>query len=139
MNVASILNKAADLIEERGWIKGAEGWGFARGSRLCIEGAIAEAMGLDGDPTWGHCTHVQAVNTSPPGMALREFLGDALWSVREGYNEATRKSMENHNHMPMLYEWNDKFHRTEPEVIEALRATAIIAAAREVPVRVVTA
>lgn len=42
---SAILNKAADLIEERGWVgTNGEGW-EVDGAPLCIEGAISAAMG----------------------------------------------------------------------------------------------
>ncbi len=39
-----VLNRAADLIEERGWTKG-EGWHHENGGPLCLEGGILAAIG----------------------------------------------------------------------------------------------
>jgi len=44
MNVSDVLNKAADLIEERGWAQGA--YENASGG-LCVLGAIRKAADLD--------------------------------------------------------------------------------------------
>ena len=64
---SEVLNRAADLIEERGWTQGTQGWK--------VDGAF-----LDTDEPW---------------------------------------------------KWNDTRGRTASEVIEVLRATAVIEAARE--------
>lgn len=54
MNTSEILNKAADLIEERGWVGidrdlGGDLWGGGASSDapVCIEGGIVAAMGWD--------------------------------------------------------------------------------------------
>jgi hypothetical protein len=46
MNVSEVLNTAADLIEQRGWTTGTDGWSHrANKGPLCIEGALQLASG----------------------------------------------------------------------------------------------
>lgn len=90
MNVSEILNKAADLIEPQGaWVQGK--WSTDGGKCLCAEGAIAIAAEL---------SFFTAVEGSPAGRALAEFIGDPI---------------------PV---WNDAPDRTQAEVVAALRAAA---------------
>ena len=114
---SEVLNRAADLIEERGWACG-KGWS-AEGGPLCIEGAIAAALGAD-----GHA--IRTTNTCPAGAAVREYLELGEYTATKGG----------------LWYWNDELRwdrelgtvvtvRTANEVVEVLRATAVIEAARE--------
>lgn len=120
MNVSDTLNKAADLIQERGWVgTGGKGWEANEGTPLCIEGAIQAALGMPGGIA------VTQVNTCSAGSAVREYLelGEFEWHKTDA-----------------LFMWNDRARyvdgeltsvRTAEEVIEVLRATAVIEAARE--------
>lgn len=135
-STAQVLDYAADLLELRGWQTGVGGWGcaFRPEGALCVEGALGAALGLEPHPTWGYTNHMRAINESPAGVALREFLGDALTNARQDYTASGRQAAELDDDEPLLYEWNDRRGRTQIEVVEALRATAIIAGAREVQV-----
>ncbi len=111
MNTSEVLNRAADLIEERGWVRG-EGWpgqevyGGADNTQLCLEGAIMAALGID--------------MTATLGGELRECLA----------YQAVHRHLEL-DPMRRLYTWNDHPSRTAGEVVEVLRAAAVIEAARE--------
>lgn len=111
MNTSDVLNRAADLIEERRWEKG-DGWPSEsrerRGAPLCLEGGIAAAMGLVFPENVAGPAY-DGFRTCPAYAAVRSYLG---W-------EET------------LWRWNDKSARTAAEVIETLRACAVIEAAKE--------
>lgn len=103
---SEILNRAADLIEERGWTA-VGGWIFDYSfadSNLCLEGGIQAAMGFRGV---GRVERIQ-LRSCPAYVA-----------------------MSSHINSELLYWWNDAKERTAPEVIEALRACAVIEASRE--------
>lgn len=101
------LNRAADLIEERGWTFG-EGWPIYNRdtSSLCLEGGIMAAQGMAAE------THdyEKAVIRCPAYLAVLSHLDSGF---------------------PYLFQWNDRKGRTAAEVIEVLRACALIEAARE--------
>ena len=110
MRTSEVLNKAADLIEERGWTQGPMGM-LTDHPSLCMEGAIRAAF--DGATIdWGSKKIYEYVgdvdDNCPAGMAVRHYLGCG-----------------------QPYVWNDDQERTAAEVIEVLRATAVIEAARE--------
>lgn len=113
MNVptSEVLNLAADLIEEHGWAQGSPGM-YDDHPQLCIQGAILAAMGevqRNGHPRANEC---------PAGVAVRDYLGIARpWCDGRGVNA--------------LWWWNDDGARTQAQVIETLRAVALIEAARE--------
>lgn len=106
-HTAETLNRAANLIEERGWLglikpPGASAWDYRdEGGPICMEGGILAAVGK---PRW----HSEIINNCPAGRAVRDYLGrDApLWM------------------------WNDAPNRTASEVIEVLRAAAVIEQAK---------
>jgi hypothetical protein len=110
MNTSDTLNRAADLIEERGWSQG-NGWILSSAptdATLCLEGGIQAATGRMGIH---HCPAYKAVvdylNTTRPAD-INPTLGYVIpWS------------------------WNDQPTRTASEVIEVLRACAAIEQARE--------
>ena len=113
MNVSDTLNLAADLIEERGWTKGGDDgdpWGEAPGTPLCIEGGIMAALGLRKLDVFGTPKEEQEFRTCPAFAAVAEH-------IRLTYRH--------------LYAWNDAPERTANEVVEVLRATALIEATRE--------
>ena len=120
--VSETLYRAADLIESRGWTKGGGGdaepedfdpWGKGGDSPVCLEGAIFAAAGGD---EWWQVSMV--VNACPAGQAVRDYLGMDSYS---GPSSAR------------LYRFNDQRGRTAAEVIEVLRAAALIEAAKEAP------
>jgi hypothetical protein len=103
---SEVLNRAADLIEERGWIQGPFGMRTVT-RELCLEGAVRLASG--GQTTSdGALLHYLASAPCPAGNAVIAYLGEGE---------------------PWL--WNDEPGRTAAEVIEVLRAAAVIEAARE--------
>lgn len=106
---SEILNKAADYIETEGWLSGACGM-EADTPGLCIEGAIGAAIGAS---TFGFGERqvyaYDEVEECPAALAVSVHLETS----------------------GNLYDWNDAKGRTAEEVIEVLRATAVIEAARE--------
>ncbi len=107
MHTSEVLNRAADLIEERGWSScsgwpGEEEYGGPSDGHLCLEGGIMAALGMT----------FKDRRTSGPAMnAVREHL-----AIPAGH---------------ALFCWNDLPDRTQHEVIAALRGAAVIEAARE--------
>ena len=111
MKVSETLNKAADLIEERGWMKAAFGTDSATGP-LCLEGGILAAMGMT---DW-----VMDVEGCPAYVAIRRHLGTRCRNaVLPGVSD------------DRLWAWNDTVAKSADEVIEVLRACALIESARE--------
>lgn len=109
MNTSETLNRAADLIEERGWGQ-ATGWHPAPGDTgpLCVEGALNATRGLR--HKW----------TCPAWQAVADYIAD-----RPGV------LIHKGSGRPIVWVWNDRPERTAAEVIEVLRAAALIEAARE--------
>lgn len=111
METSEVLNRAADLIEERGWHTGS----YDGTTTLCLETAVTSAMGLGaGIDSW-----VEA-NTCAAGRALRDYL--QMGEFDYGLHTS-------------LWWWNDRTAETAPRVVEALRAAAVIEAARETEAR----
>ena len=111
MNTSEVLNRAADLIEERGWATGNCGMDASPGAALCLEGALGAAMGVavvDGLSAYPIYDYTE-IEVAPVYQILQDYLA---W-------------------MSDLYMWNDRRDRTQAEVVEALRACAVIEAARE--------
>ena len=104
MKTSEVLNRAADLIEERGWTQG-EGWPDAEDdvTGLCLEGGIMAAAGF------GFNDYTKFVRC-PAYLAVENYLA-----------HETR----------FPFTWNDRDGRTAAEVIEVLRACAVIEQARE--------
>ena len=104
MPTSEVLNRAADLIEERGWTQG-DGWVLRESTPdapLCLEGGIQAATGLVGQD------RLDALWACPAWTAVADYL-DTL----------------------NVYGWNDRAGRTASEVVEVLRACAAIEASRE--------
>ena len=106
MKVSETLNKAADLIEERGWAQGSAGWAESE-SGLCLEGGIQAATGMLSHTGITECSAYRAV--------WNHLRTDSRW----GFFRTN------------LFDWNDVGGRTANEVIEVLRACALIESARE--------
>ena len=109
-SVSDTLNTAADLIQIRGWGQGPSTWGDAEAqSRLCIEGAIIAAAGipmmdlsdLDISPT----PRRRDLESCPAYQAVVDYL-----QFKGAF----------------LFTWNDQAGRTQEQVIETLRAAAVI-------------
>lgn len=117
---SEVLNRAADLIEERGWQKG-DGWCTTRneGAPVCLEGGLMAAMGIRVDVL--STGALQSLWTCPAYSAVAAYLDRDVTLEDRGYGEASP--------LEALYWWNDK--STATEVIEVLRAVAVIEAARE--------
>ena len=115
MLTSEVLNKAADLIEERGWAKGPAAWafGYSPGAPVCLEGGIQAALGIDFE-----------------GFDPYAFQGCPSYKAVETYLEAAPGE---------VWDWNDQPERTATEVIEVLRACAVIEASREREAAEVTA
>ena len=107
MNTADILDKAADLIEQRGW---AQGYFVDHRGGLCARGAIYAACGMEPDPD----PHVRIVEW--PGWNPADPAWDALCQLDTAVDDFAEM-------------WNDAPERTKEEVVSALRAAA--QAARE--------
>ena len=116
MTTSETLNTAADLIERKGWGQGAETWFNKTGSGLCVEGAIAAALGRPMVEGPDAMSPDELNFECPAGLAVREFLG----GERLGMDPDT-----------WLCNWNDRPATTASDVIEVLRATALIEAAKE--------
>ena len=115
MQTSEVLNKAADLIEERGWVRGPSGWISGGTGRLCLEGAILGALRVDAvadrTPLW----------TCPAYTAVSTYLGRDVSPREADPNLPTE----------MLWDWNDNVAKSAPHVVEVLRAAALIEAAHE--------
>ena len=117
MTTSETLYKAADLIERKGWGRGSATW--HGGGGLCVEGAIAAALGRRVMIGEDAITPDELNYECPAGLAVREFLGAERIGVSTG------------GKAKWLCHWNDRPDRTASEVIEVLRATALIEAAKE--------
>lgn len=107
-STSEVLNKAADLIEQRGWTTGINGWGTAReGSPICLEGGIHAA--LEGQVPWG----------------TPEFEACSSYRAVKDYLVSTGDLPDDEP----LWAFND--HSAAERVIGVLRATALIEASRE--------
>jgi hypothetical protein len=123
VRTSEILNKAADLIEERGWGTGGDTWYFGDDEApLCIEGGMMAAMGLvfgaaEGDEPGA----TDVLYACPAYRAVHEYLGldenRPLYSWNDSWDTKLDGSTEN--------------SRTKEEVIETLRTVAVIEAAKE--------
>lgn len=117
-----MLDRAADLIEERGWTTGNKGWTDTDGPR-CLEGAIATAAGLtllgaEYSPGVQLFSAV-ALSACPASMVVRDYLGED--AIKSAFTEGASG----------LWCWNDARGRTATEVIAVLRAAALIERAKE--------
>ena len=120
MKTSEILNRAADLIEEHGWGQGGATWKDV-GAGLCLEGGIVAAMGVD-----------MSRRMAPPEGFEKCSAYRAVWDFLQ--DDDRWGFFRNH-----LYNWNDERTRTAEEVIEVLRAAAVIEASREAELAKVSA
>jgi hypothetical protein len=109
MTTSEVLNRAADLIEERGWATGLDAMSANPAGPICLEGALAAITDLgvrSDDPR----RYEYPSASCPVYMAVHNYLS-----------------------LPFsrLFTWNDAIDRTAAEVIEVLRACAVIESARE--------
>lgn len=108
MNTAEILNKAADVIEERGWHKGdfVSSVGFDGSGCVCVLGAINVAVG---EVPYAVFEIGDRDERTDAARVLAEYLGLVL---RDG--DVTEVGDR----------WNDAEGRTKDEVVAALREAA---------------
>lgn len=97
--VDEVIEKAAALIEERGWCQG----DFEIDGKLCVLGGVHEI--LFGDP------HMRFSLVSHPKKETRELVYDEICN-RLGIDRTIRCGVS---------EWNDAAGRTKEEVISRLR------------------
>lgn len=116
-DVAGVLNRTADLIEERGWATG--NCGMKVIGPLCLEGAIAAVLGTP-TSTWAGGGGSPS-NDPEPGEEF--YVYDDDLRLHPAY-EATVAYLRLSD---QLWTWNDENGRTATEVVEALRAAALIA------------
>lgn len=109
MNTSDILNKAADLLQSGGWTGGTDG--MRVNGPHCLEGAIQAATGAEPGFYGPNEYPYLFTHPCPAGDAVKAHLN--LLPDRD------------------VYEWNDADGRTAEQVIEVLRATALVEAARE--------
>ena len=112
MQTSEVLNRAADLIEERGWGTGPRS--IMSEEAPCLMGAIFAAE--FGRPAESEMEGISRVSSCPAGVALHDYLQDRDASIRGPH---------------FLWRFNDAAGRTASEVIEVLRACAVIEASRE--------
>lgn len=112
MRTSEVLNKAADLIEQHGWINVANAhdsnpWGGG-GKPMCIEGGILAALGI-------------------------EVTGGSITSDedRELTNCSAYKAVQEYLGVDRLYRYNDTKGRTAEEVVSTLRVVARLEADKE--------
>lgn len=106
---SEVLNLAADEIERRGWTQAGESddpWGF-EGGPVCAEGGLCTALG------WRANLYGAAPETGLTRQPAVRAFGEYLGTERR------------------IFYWNDATGRTQEQVIEALRACALIEKAKE--------
>lgn len=119
MRTSEVLNKAADLIQQHGWTHVKDQttrnpWGGA-GRPMCLEGGILAALGLEPSVNGLGDEENEQLVTCPAYKAVQEYLGFE-----------PKGDIKNR-----LYRFNDAEGRTAQEVIEVLRATALLESAKE--------
>lgn len=122
MKTSEVLNRAADLIEKRGWAKGRWPSTLDDDSEVCLEGGILAAI----DETL-NSVDLSAFWSCPAYRAVMDYLGrDGSLVMRRGWGICPKPAEP-------LWAWNDQFGRTAEEVVATLRAAAVIEAAKETP------
>ena len=111
MNTSEVLNRAADLIEQRGWAQGAGWQATTPTTPLCAEGAI-RAVAVDHEAEQVAVARVSEHLGLPATFPYRH--SDLMtWDCR------------------YLWVWNDVAPVEATEVIAVLRAAALVEAAKE--------
>lgn len=117
--VSVVLDRAADVIERKGWTRGT-GWADVRkpDAPCCLEGALMWAqedpeMKLEGgrvrERDGNHA--YKLLESSPPYLAVLQYL---------------REHGVLHLGSGELYVWNDRNGRTEEQVVQLLRDVATV-------------
>lgn len=126
MRTSEVLNKAADLIEQHGWATGSAAWnhGFGEDQKLCLEGGIMAAMGMEfGQP---YVVDGEDVGVLTGLKACPAYAAVESYLVEAGELPITAEGVPDE-----LWTWNDKRADTAERVIEVLRATALLEAIKE--------
>lgn len=110
---SDVLDLAADEIQRRGWVQGSSGW--REQGAVCLEGAIAAAMGS----SWME-TPLHELWSCPAYQAVAEHLGKDA-TMKNRYSEPKYH----------LWQFNDARGRTVEDVIAVLRAAAAVERAKE--------
>lgn len=111
-STSETLNRAADLIQERGLGQGPLGFAI-EASSPCLLGAIAQVAGWAAKEECGIYDY-DAADRCPAAIAVHDYLDHPRISAPGD-----------------LWAWNDEGGRTASTVVEVLRAVAVIEAARE--------
>lgn len=123
MKTSEVLLRAANLIEERGWVQGPGGWPGYGGEHaiegLCLEGGLMAALG-------------ETFDTSKMGV----FWNCPAYRAVEAYLDRPRREEVGGD----LWRWNDAPEgRTAEEVVTTLRAAALVETIKEAPEFVIPA
>lgn len=121
---SEVLNRAADLIQERGWIAGS-GWvkdGAAADEPLCLEGGIMAALGMSVPHMFQDDNVLAPLFACPAYRAVSRYLELEPAGIDPAGGFTGQP----------LYHWNDRHPDGDATpVIEVLRACAVIEASRE--------
>lgn len=127
--VSEVLDLAADVVEQRGWITGV--WNNTReDAPVCIEGAIAAALGIEEDlGSQAGTGPYQEFETCPAYRAVQEYLEfEEVDSPLYFWNDAVVS--------PAVWEDGEEVSpvvlaHSQQEVVETLRAAAAVERAKE--------
>lgn len=111
MNTADILDRAAGVVEKRGWT---QRWYVNASGEVCPRGAIYVACGVEPDP-YPEVEVVDWPGWSPAAASAAMDACDLLDKAVDDYAES----------------WNDRPERTKEEVVSTLRAAAQAARAEQ--------
>ena len=112
-DIADSCERAAELIEGN-WCQGS--W-LNENRRMCIEGGLIAALGLELDGVKGDSTERQILLDCPVYSAVTDTLNEQI--ARGGDGEYRR--WYDNGELPT---WNDQDERTEQDVLDLLHATA---------------
>ena len=131
MNTSDVLNRAADLIEERGWTGNGSGWSDpGESGPLCLEGGIAAALGVQFSRAWS-CPAFKAVEAY---LSDRTDLRPFQWNDRQ-YHDRVLLAIRAHDFSTGMFDMDAARVQAQEggavEVIATLRAAAVIEAAKE--------
>jgi hypothetical protein len=112
-DIADSCEKAAELIEGN-WCQGA--W-LNENRRMCIEGGLIAALGLEVDDVKGDSTERQILLDCPVYSAVTETLNEQISRDSDGEYQRWYDDGD-------LPNWNDASERTEQDVLDLLHATA---------------
>lgn len=117
MNTADILDKAADLIEQRGHAKRVH---VTKAGCLCASGAMYAAVGMEPVPGQRECGRWPSFDWSRSLEVAEAYDWFGAWLKRSGFKADTD-----------AVQWNDRKIRTKEEVVSTLRAAAQAARAAQ--------